>query len=824
MEKWIVHKFGGSSVADAACFRRVAGIIESSANPREAIVLSACRGVTDALLALVTAAEAATGDCVSALEALKARHIGLAHELLESEPARDDFVAGLEADCSDIAGLLQTVRLIHNAPRAMRDVIAGYGELWSTRLFAPFLRERARVRGEVRWIDAREVVIVEWGPLGPAVQWAQSEINLTARIPADFEGRLVVTGFVATTTTGMQTTLGRNGSDFSGSIFGALLHAAEIIIWTDVDGVLSADPRLVPNAEVIDQLSYNEAMELAYFGAKVIHPQTMEPAVARDIPIYIRNTFAAEKRGTLICANPVSALKVKGITTIDPVALVNLEGAGMIGVPGTAHRLFGALRDAGISVILISQGSSEHSICFAIPEAQAVRAEAAVRRAFDAELRDGQIQQVDVGLGQSILAVVGDGMAGAHGVAAKVFNSLGDAGISVRAIAQGASERNISLVVDGRSGAKALRAVHAAFYLSPNTLSIGLIGPGTVGRVLLAQLATQVERLRKLNLDLRVRAIAGSKRMVLSETSIDLGAWREELETRGEPLDLVKFAAHAQADYIPHTVIIDCTASAAVAEHYRAWLAGGIHVVTPNKKANSGPMPYYRALQEAGRAAGTHYLYEATVGAGLPVIQTLRDLRETGDDITRIEGIFSGTLAYLFNVYDGSEAFSSIVRAAKLKGYTEPDPRDDLSGMDVARKLIILGREMGLTLELSDVEVKGLVPEALEHASVDEFMERLPEFDAAMLALLNDARRQNQVLRYVGRIDADGRATVGLTHLDSKHAFANIALIDNVVRFATRRYCDNPLIVQGPGAGPEVTAGGVFADLLRLSAYLGAHL
>jgi aspartokinase/homoserine dehydrogenase 1 len=261
-----------------------------------------------------------------------------------------------------------------------------------------------------------------------------------------------------------------------------------------------------------------------------------------------------------------------------------------------------------------------------------------------------------------------------------------------------------------------------------------------------------------------------------------------------------------------------------VAEHYRAWLAGGIHVVTPNKKANSGPMPYYRALQEAGRAAGTHYLYEATVGAGLPVIQTLRDLRETGDDITRIEGIFSGTLAYLFNVYDGSEAFSSIVRAAKLKGYTEPDPRDDLSGMDVARKLIILGREMGLTLELSDVEVKGLVPEALEHASVDEFMERLPEFDAAMLALLNDARRQNQVLRYVGRIDADGRATVGLTHLDSKHAFANIALTDNVVRFATRRYCDNPLIVQGPGAGPEVTAGGVFADLLRLSAYLGAHL
>jgi aspartokinase/homoserine dehydrogenase 1 len=823
MDKWVVHKFGGSSVADAGCFRRVAAIVEASGNPREAVVLSACRGVTDALLSLVSAAEQPGADTVAAIEALKARHCALAAELV-SAPARAAYVAQLEQDCRDIAGMLQTVRLIRAAPQTMRDVISGYGEIWSTRLFAPFLRERGRIAGDVQWVDARDVVIVEWGPLGPAVQWTTSELNLERLIPVGFKGRLIVTGFIATMTTGMQTTLGRNGSDFSGSIFGALLHAAQIIIWTDVDGVLSADPRLVPNAQVIDQLSYNEAMELAYFGAKVIHPQTMEPAVARDIPIYIRNTFAPEKHGTLICAKPVSALRVKGITTIDPVALVNLEGAGMIGVPGTAHRLFGALRDAGISVILISQGSSEHSICFAIPEAQAVRAEAAVRKAFDAELRDGQIQQVDVGLNLSILAVVGDGMAGAHGVAAKVFNSLGDAAISVRAIAQGASERNISVVVDGKGAAKALRAVHAAFYLSPNTLSIGLIGPGTVGRVLLAQIATQIERLRALNLDLRMRGIAGSNRMLLADTSIDLDRWPEQLAADGEPLDLEKFANHCQADYIPHTVIIDCTASADVAGEYRTWLGRGIHVVTPNKKANSGPWPYYQALQETRRAAGTHYLYEATVGAGLPVIQTLRDLRETGDDITGIEGIFSGTLAYLFNVFDGNEPFSSIVRAAKLKGYTEPDPRDDLSGMDVARKLIILGREMGLTLEISDVEVTGLVPKSLQNVGLDEFMKRLPEFDDDMSAMLADARKRQQVLRYVGRIDAAGRATVGLTHLEAKHAFANIALTDNVVRFATRRYCDNPLIVQGPGAGPEVTAGGVFSDLLRLSAYLGAHL
>jgi aspartokinase/homoserine dehydrogenase 1 len=823
MDKWIVHKFGGSSVADAACFRRVADIIEASSNPREAVVLSACRGVTDALLALVALAEKPEGYFPVGLEALKKRHVELARSLVSRE-ACAVYIDQLERDCRDIAGMLQTVRLIRSSTYSMRDVISGYGEIWSTRLFAPFLRERGKIKGDVLWIDAREVIIVEWGSLGPAVQWTVSEANLQRLVPPGFTGRLIVTGFVASTVKGNQTTLGRNGSDFSGSIFGALLSAQEIIIWTDVDGVLSADPRLVPSAQVIDQLSYNEAMELAYFGAKVIHPLTMEPAVARDIPIYIRNTFAPQKRGTLICANPVSALKVKGITTIDSVALVNLEGAGMIGVPGTAQRLFGALRDSGISVILISQGSSEHSICFAIPEAQAVRAEEAVRRAFDAELHDGQIQHVEVALGMSILAVVGDGMAGTHGVAAKVFNSLGDAAISVRAIAQGASERNISVVVDGKGGAKALRAVHAAFYLSPNTLSIGLIGPGTVGRVLLAQIATQIERLRALNLDIRVRGIATSKRMLLEEMAVDLDNWEESLAEAGVPLDLEKFANHVQADYVPHSVMIDCTASVEVCQNYVGWLTRGIHVVTPNKKANSGTLPYYRALQEAGRAAGTHYLYEATVGAGLPVIHTLRDLRETGDEITRIEGIFSGTLAYLFNVFDGSETFSSIVHAAKAKGYTEPDPRDDLSGMDVARKLIILGREMGLTLEMADVQVEGLVPKDLEKCSVDEFMARLPEFDATMAAMLADARQKNQVLRYVGRIDADGKATVGLTRLDAKHAFANIALTDNVVRFATRRYCNNPLIVQGPGAGPEVTAAGVFSDLLRLSAYLGAHL
>lgn len=823
MQRWRVHKFGGSSVADADCFRRVATIIEGDAGPGVAVVLSACRGVTDQLLNLVTAAERRDeAACRGGIEALLARHRVIAEELLAADAAAG-YVGQLAADLEDIRGVLHTVSLIRAAGDNVRDLISGFGELWSTRLFAAFLAQRGR-RQDVRWIDAREVLVVEWGPLGPAVQWERSRAKATQVLGAGATGTLVVTGYVASDPQGLQTTLGRNGSDFSASIFAALLDAAEIVIWTDVDGVLSADPRRVPDAKVIDSMSYNEAMELAYFGAKVIHPQTMAPAVEREIPIRIRNSFAPDRPGTAISARPESADAVKGITSIDQVALINLEGTGMIGVPGTAQRLFGALRDEDISVILISQGSSEHSICFAIPEAQVRLADQVVRRAFATELREGQIQSVEVSAGCSIIAVVGDGMAGQHGVSAKVFGALGSAAVNIRAIAQGASERNISAVIDGRDATKALRAVHSSFYLSPYTLSIGLIGPGLVGSALLEQLASQAARLKRdFNLDLRVRGIAGSRRMLLADREIDLGDWRNAMDGAGET-DLEQFATHVAAEHLPHRVIIDCSADEGVGRRYAGWLEQGVHVVTPNKKANSGPLAYYRQLREAGRHSGAHFLYEANVGAGLPVIMTLRDLRETGDEIHAIEGIFSGTLAYLFNVYDGSVPFSQIVREAKSLGYTEPDPRDDLSGMDVARKLIILGREMGLTLELDDVEVESLVPAALREGSVQAFLDRLPEFDARMRQLHADAQAAGEVLRYVGSLTAEGRATVGVRRLSARHPFANLALTDNIVRFVTTRYADNPLIVQGPGAGPAVTAGGVFGDLLRLAAYLGARI
>src|SRR6266513_69641 len=821
---WVVHKFGGSSVADADCFRRVAAILESSPVGRLGVVLSACRGVTDALLGLVALAERQDKAFREELTQLRVRHAGIATELLTAGAAQS-YLAGLDRDCHDLLGVLHTVKLTRAAAHSVRDLIAGYGEIWSTRLVQSFFAQHARRAGAGQWLDARRGVVAQWGPLGPGIQWAESRAKLAALVPSDFNGTLIVTGFIASNTKGVQTTLGRNGSDFSASIFGALLGAAEIHIWTDVDGVLSADPRRVPDATVIDSLSYSEAMELAYFGAKVLHPQTMAPAVKDGIPIWIRNTFAPDRPGTLICARPSSALPVKGITRIDRVALINLEGAGMIGVPGTAHRLFGALREEGISVILISQGSSEHSICCAIPQEQAERAATVVRRAFERELQEGQIQSVDVDPDLAILAVVGDGMAGTPGVAAKVFAALGTSGVNVRAIAQGASERNISVVVEGRSATRALRAVHAGLYLSPHTLSIGVIGPGTVGRVLLDQLASQSERLhRQCSLDLRVRGVIGSQRMLLADPGVALGQWRALYRDSGTAAEVARFVEHVRVDYLPHTVLVDCTASAAIAGRYAEWLAAGIHIVTPNKKANSADLAYYHRLQEARRAGASHYLYEATVGAGLPVVHTLRDLRETGDEITSIEGIFSGTLAYLFNVYDGRVAFSEIVQEARQRGFTEPDPRDDLSGEDVARKLIILGREMGLTLELQDVQVESLVPAELASGSIEEFMAQLPRYDAAIAGRLAAARARGKVLRYTGTLSAAGAATVGLKELDAHHAFANIALTDNVVRFATRRYCDNPLIVQGPGAGPEVTAGGVFADLLRLAAYLGARL
>ncbi len=809
---WQVHKFGGTSLADPERIQHVASLLDTREQPL-AVVVSAMSGVTDRLLDLTDRAPTGDATLSDRLQALHEDQRAVITELLNGDAAAS-LLRTLDQDIDDLADVLRATRLMGTAPSTTRDLVAGYGELWSARVLGGLLRERG-VSAAV--CDARDALVVTHEELGPVVDWTATQDRF-ADWQADHDEAdvVVATGYIAVTPDGVPTTLGRNGSDHSAAIFAALLGAEGLTIWTDTDGVMSADPRYVPDAQRLDALSYEEAMELAYFGAGVIHPRTLAPAIDPEIPITIRNTFAPDQPGTRIHLEGDGTSAVKGFSTIDDVALLNLEGSGMIGVPGIARRLFDALENAGVSVILISQGSSEHSICFAVPQAQAREAREAAEQAFYAELDRGQIRKVDVTPECSILAVVGDQMAGTPGIAATFFGALGDAGVNVRAIAQGSSERNISAVVDGDDARRALRAAHAGFYLSNRTLSIGVIGAGNVGSALLDQIADQAERLREeQDMDLRVRGIATSTRMLQAEQSLDLHTWRDALAD-GAPTDLDAFVDHVQTEYHPHAVIVDCTASEAVAQRYQDWLDRGIHVVTPNKLANTDTWETYQSLQGASQGAGPRYLYETTVGAGLPILQTLNSLTETGDQVHRIEGILSGTLSYVFNAFDGDRPFSTILRQAKAEGFTEPDPRDDLSGMDVARKVVILAREMGVPLELDEVTVEGLVPKALQDGSVETFLEHLSEHDAPMTKILRDAQAENKVLRFVGSVTREGEASVRLRRYPLDHAFARINHTDNIVRFQTDRYDETPLIVQGPGAGPEVTAAGVFTDLLRL--------
>ncbi|MGB0133097.1 bifunctional aspartate kinase/homoserine dehydrogenase I [Dokdonella sp.] len=815
------HKFGGSSLADAECFRRVTGILLERGDAVQVTVVSAMQGVTNSLIKMAEAAAAKDAAWQEQWNRLRERHLETARDLLGDQSGA--LRIWLESRHADLADTLKALAVLGIPAREALDAIQGLGEVWSAHLLRATIESQGH---ECALLDARDVVVVGQGELGVAVDWSASAIRLADWRANHPQRRVVITGFVARDREGRPTTLGRNGSDFSGAIFAALFEANELHIWTDVDGVLSADPRLVPEAVSLDALSYEEACELAYFGAKVIHPQTMLPAMALGLPIHIRNTFRPAHPGTRIATSGESAQgPVRGLSLADELAIVNVEGAGMIGVPGTAERVFAALRDARVSVVMISQGSSEHSICLVVRAADCSRAESALEAAFSRELSQGQIQAIAVTRDISVLAAVGDRMAGTPGVAARLFATLARAQVNIRAIAQGASERNISVAVASADAPRALRAAHAGFWLSPQTLSVGVIGPGNVGRALLDQLREAIPRLRReANLDLRVRAIASSSKLLVSERG-DLAAdWSAQLASSNLGADFDALTRHVHAAHLPHAVIIDCSASNEVADHYPAWLGAGIHVITPNKQAGSGPLSRWQAIRDSRMAGGGRWRYEATVGAGLPVISTLRDLLDTGDELIAIEGILSGTLAWLFNRYDGSQPFSALVREALALGYTEPDPRDDLSGLDVARKLVILAREAGQSLELADVEVRGLVPAELLVLDKDEAIAALDKLDAGIAKDFESARSNGCVLRYVARLDSEGKASVGLVELPDSHAFANLRLTDNSVQFTTRRYAENPLIVQGPGAGRDVTAAGIFADLLRLGSALGARL
>ena len=827
--RYRAHKFGGSSVADADRYLHVADLLQTAPEPR-AVVVSAMQGVTDALTTLAESA-AAGHDWQDEWSTLRDKHLAAAHRLDSGD--KHALKAWLDGEFSALSALLSRIsedcsQTSEPLPAHDFAAVQSLGEVWSSRLL------QAALGGETAgWaqLDAREVLVVHPGELGVGVDWAQSRECFADWRTRHPQRDLVITGFAARDGAGRIATLGRNGSDYSGAIFAVLFDAEELTIWTDVDGVLSADPRLVPDAVCLPSMSYAEACELAYFGAKVLHPQTMAPAMQAGLPILIRNSRNPAAPGTRIAADNIPSVSdspLKGLSVVRDMAVLELSGAGLIGVPGTAERMFAALHAAGVSVTMISQGSSEHSICCVVTAAQAERGRDAVRDAFADAIANGQVEGIDATSGIAVLAAVGDGMVGMHGVSARLFEGLARARVNIRAIAQGASERNISVAIADADAVRALRAAHSAFWLSPATLSVGLIGPGNVGRALLAQLAEALPRFAdeskiEHRLDLRLRAVASSRRMHFSATHLDPAAAVDTLGAEGaEALDLDRFAAHVRAEHLPHALIVDCSGNDAVAARYPEWLAMGIHVVTPSKHAGSGDWARYRAIRDAGKHGGL-FRYEATVGAGLPVIQTLRSLLDTGDTLTGIEGVLSGTLAWLFNRYDGSAPFSELVAEARALGYTEPDPRDDLSGTDVARKLVILAREAGATLSLADVEIESLVPAPLREVSRDEFLARLHELDAPMQARLDAARAQGRSLRYLAQLDADGGARVGLAMPEPGHPSLYSRLTDNLIQFRTRRYAHNPLVVQGPGAGADVTAAGVFGDILAIARTLGAR-
>lgn len=799
------HKFGGASLSDAAGFRRAAALLKAGAPRPQLAVVSATFGTTDRLVAAMHAAKA--GREHADLPFLFASHRALLAPLsLDATLLEHDF-AELDADIADLR--------CGQPDRGQSARISGAGEVWSSRILAALLGS------DWAWLDAREVLVVTHGELGARLDDAATRNALAAWRRAHPQPNLIATGFLARLADGTHTTLGRNGSDYSAALFAALFKASELTIWKEVDGLMSADPRLEPEAVVLPELSYAEAMELAYFGTKALHPQSLAPAMAAGIALNVRDVRHPEKPGTRVLANPApSTNPVKGLSLVRGLAALELQGSGLMGVPGSAERFFAALHRAGVSVVMITQASSEHSICALVRREQAEAGLAAARAEFNDEIAGGHVQGIELEHGLAVLAAVGDGMIGTPGIVARLSGAIAKAGISLRAIAQGSSERNVSLAVREADAERALRVAHTAFWLSAQTVSIGLIGPGNVGGALLRQILEAQPRLkRERQLDLRIRAVANSRKMLRSDTtlaSLDL--------ERGEALDLDAFAKHVKSEHIPHAMIVDCSGRADMAGRYEGWLAQGIHVVTPSKHAGSGDAARLAALHRAGTKSGARFRYEATVGAGLPVVMTLRNLIDTGDTPRSIAGLFSGTLAWLFNHYDGSKPFSELLTQARAAGYTEPDPRDDLSGTDVARKAVILAREAGWPLSLDGVEVENLVPAPLRDVPLAEFLQRLDEFDAPMAERLAAAESKGQVLRYLAEVDASGRANVSLRAVESTHPAASAQGTDNLFAFHTARYHTRPLVVKGPGAGPDVTAAGVFGDILAIAAHLGAKL
>lgn len=817
-----VLKFGGTSVGSNENIKRIIGIVRKEKEQGEDVVLvcSAFSKVTDQLINAGKLAEKKDNTTyLEIFDSFRERHRMAIEELITDTEVKHVMLEEFIESMARVEDILKGINLLGELSDKTLAQLVSYGERFSAFIVAGALKS-AGLNGI--YVNATKLVRTDSNFLSAKVNFEKTNKSIL-----DFfetvHGIAVVTGFIGYDEHGNVTTLGRGGSDYTAAIFGAALKADAIEIWTDVDGVLTADPRRVEQAFTIPTLSYKEAMELSHFGAKVIYPPSIQPAYIKNIPLIIKNTFNPEHPGTYVSKDSgKSNNEIKGISSISDIAVLRMEGTGMVGVVGIASRLFGCLSRSGINIIFLTQGSSEHSICFGIVPGEIKKAQKSVEEEFRYEIQNRQIAPLVVETNNSIIAVIGENMSKVPGVSAKMFKALGKNGINVNAIAQGSSELNITAVIDRHNEAKALNALHEIFFESDvHSINIFLVGPtGLIGKTLLKQISNQFEYLKKeKSIQINVTGIINSKKMLIDSNGIDLENWESILDTNGEKSDLENYTNKIIDLNFANAVFVDCSASKHVVEFYEKLLKKSISIVTPNKIANTLSQEKYVRLRELAKKSNARFMYETNVGAGLPVIGVLQSLMNSGDKILKIEAVLSGTLSFIFNTYKGDLKFSDVVLDAKAKGYTEPDPRDDLSGLDVARKALILSRDSGAQMELSDIKVENLVPENLREVDVKTFLERLPEVDAAYETIKKDAESKGNVLRYMAVIE-NGTAKIELKQVDNKHPFFNLSGSDNMIVFTTERYKNNPLVIKGPGAGAEVTAAGVFAEIISIGNYM----
>ncbi|WP_424494419.1 bifunctional aspartate kinase/homoserine dehydrogenase I [Salinimicrobium sp. GXAS 041] len=810
-----ILKFGGSSVASPERIKQVVAIVQKKAQEGNTVaVFSAFGGVTNDLLQMAEMAAAENSDYKKLLEKNETRHLEAVRALI---PVKDQssILSKVKNEFNRLETLYEGVYLLNELSNRTKHVISGFGEILSSLIINAYFQSLGE---DVQFMDSRELIVCRNTNEKIQVNYEKTYKNIKKFIGSHTAKISVAPGFIAKNEQGIPSTLGRGGSDFTAAIFAGALDAERLTVYTDVDGMFTANPNIVQQAYSLKNISYQEAMELSHFGAKVLYPPTLQPLLNKQIEIHIKNTFRPEEEGTLISKGSKENFRwVTGITHIDSVKLINIEGSGMVGIPGFSKRCFDVLFHENINVVLITQASSEHSICIAVKSDEAAAAKEALDEAFAVEREYQKIKAVEIEDNVAIVALVGDRMKSHHGLSGKMFSALGNNNINIRAIAQGSSERNISAVISKNDVTKALNVLHEQFFEVPSKeLNLFITGVGNVGSKLLSQLKNQEQYLLdKLRLKVRILGLSNSRKMVFDENGLDLNNW-EELIKVGQKADQKGFFERVKELNLRNSIFVDNTASAEISYLYSAYLSNSISVVTCNKIACSQDFQAYSRLQDLSREYGASFLYETNVGAGLPIIDTLKNLVASGDRVNKIQAVLSGSLNFVFNNYKAEEPFYKVIEAAMKEGYTEPDPKIDLSGVDVARKILILSRESGLEMELDDIENESfLSEESLSSASNEAFFDLLKQEEERFQKMYKSAAENNAQLKYVAQLE-EGKAKVGLQQVGPEHPFYNLSGSDNIVLFFTDRYSQQPLIVKGAGAGADVTASGIFADVIRI--------